>query len=1203
MTKARTTVLARERKGIALVADRTRRRRQGFLDRFRVDDAALRAPDRRTGRVGLYEGVGDEGQAVLIKAWPRSVRQDDRDIEAIWRHEIRQLHRMAGHPDAHSMIAKLHDAGEDKDGFYLVIDPGQRRPLAPILERAPRGHRLRLPRSSPNRDLMWRNLRRIALALEAIHSEGLLHRDLDAWSVLTAGGDEPDFQLTGFEWSMRLMSAASAKKGGAQKAAETASLRADWRMFARLAAQLIDADWARVEQLEIPAFEVADHLFAIEVRLLRHLAGLEYLDRLDGEVVADRIDEIISTIASDIAGKDLKLHLVLDLRSDSNIGRAVVTQLGIDTLSATPGMLAEYIKADLSGSPLLLGVRRQNDTAMRLFLRGHDLLYRLNQYKPPRETDGTWEYAYCDSVEPQAPAPISLVGQIELSSSGLDLMTRAEAPARFARARGRVRSWEEVRAKLEQAAAPVSDEELVHKALTLALIVELLFAVAEAYPVAIAPTPQSEAADTDEEVLYLTPRPDPDREALAEALDLSSPAQRLVTALTGDAGRREGWTLTTGGTLGERSARDSDWKFDRQITKPGRQPVYRFIGTNRPDLSDDLYLVPEDAVGRDAQLRRRLKALGALRSHSELLKVLTRPARELAQSHDAPLPEAALAGLDDSKRTALQRITAILPLFLVQGPPGVGKTRLARQLVSGRYAGDVAIRLLLSAQSNAAVDHLLSEVVPELLQETEAPLIVRCRSGRETEDRSDLSVPNVSRSILTSMASSDLVQSARPRLRDELMKLEKSALREARPKSQSGTRAPPGVRNFEGVVMRAANLVFATTNSADLERLLDERSQFDWTVIEEAGKATGSELIAPQLLSHRRLMIGDHKQLPPFGAEQMIAFLSKPENVVNALRRGAEYIGRSLRDETTEAILDEIEDNEESAPALCARAIEMVTLFQSLIEAEFERSRSKPGTSFALRLNEQHRMHPVIAKMIASAFYNDKASPPLVTHPDAIKRFQTEPCPVRYLDKQRLPDSPITLVDMPARQKGAGRVPGEQHPRWHNPAEREAVARLLSLLQAEPGDKAPTLAILSPYVQQVNRLADLVSADDRLSPARRGFRSPTGDGRFCYTVDSFQGSEADITIVSLVRNNDHSNVKSALGFLSDYRRMNVLLSRAKWRLILVGSFDFLKEVLEGARIAGKSEPIEFLGSLFETFEAGEAGGIVRLPVSRLGAVS
>ena len=374
-------------------------------------------------------------------------------------------------------------------------------------------------------------------------------------------------------------------------------------------------------------------------------------------------------------------------------------------------------------------------------------------------------------------------------------------------------------------------------------------------------------------------------------------------------------------------------------------------------------------------------------------------------------------------------------------------------------------------------------------------------------------------------------------------------------------------------------------------------------MIEEAGKATGSELIAPQLLSHRRLMIGDHKQLPPFGSEQMIALLSKPESVVKALRRGAEYIGRSLRDETTEAILDEIEDDEANAPALCARAIGAVTLFQSLIETEFERNRIRQGTTFAARLNEQHRMHPVIAAMIARAFYDDGSGPPLITHPQAVARFDTEPCPILSHDEQKLPSAPIVLVDMPSRQRGAGKVVGEQSPRWHNTAEREAVACILALLDVGPGEKAPTLAILSPYAQQVKRLAERFDGDDALSPRRRGFRSPTGDDRFCYTVDSFQGSEADVTIVSLVRNNDHSNVRSALGFLADFRRMNVLLSRAKWRLILVGSFDFLEEVLKGARIAGKSEPIEFLGSLFQSFQDSDDGTIVRQPLAELEGAS
>ena len=94
--------------------------------------------------------------------------------------------------------------------------------------------------------------------------------------------------------------------------------------------------------------------------------------------------------------------------------------------------------------------------------------------------------------------------------------------------------------------------------------------------------------------------------------------------------------------------------------------------------------------------------------------------------------------------------------------------------------------------------------------------------------------------------------------------------------------------------MRSANIVCATTNSHELERLIDERSQFDWSIIEEAGKATGGELISPLLLSYRRLMIGDHKQLSPFGSERILRLLENPEAVIAALKSGQEFISRTI---------------------------------------------------------------------------------------------------------------------------------------------------------------------------------------------------------------------------------------------------------------------------------------------------------------------
>lgn len=394
--------------------------------------------------------------------------------------------------------------------------------------------------------------------------------------------------------------------------------------------------------------------------------------------------------------------------------------------------------------------------------------------------------------------------------------------------------------------------------------------------------------------------------------------------------------------------------------------------------------------------------------------------------------------------------------------------------------------------------------------------------------------------------------------------------------------------------MRSANFVFATTNSAELERMIEEKSQFDWSIVEEAGKATGGELISPQLLSHRRLMIGDHRQLPPFGSDQMIALLEKSDDVARALRIGQEFVGRALRDETTDEIIDLIEDVDD-IPTLCARALGLVKLFETMIEDEFARqARGRGGRPIAKKLLQQHRMHPVIARLVSNCFYGGD----LKTHPACAQRFATRPRPFHSIDPKQLPETPIVVVDMPSLQATIGKKFGDRLPRWHNPDEVMATLAVLRQLVAGDGEP-PTLAILSPYMQQVRRLGKAIDALE--GSVLSGFRPPTRENRFVETVDSFQGGEADIVIVSLVRNNDHSNVLGALGFLSEYRRMNVLLSRARWQMIIIGSLEFLKEVVEAAQGTDDAERVEFLKRILVNLESGhEQSEISIIPATQLG---
>ncbi len=90
-----------------------------------------------------------------------------------------------------------------------------------------------------------------------------------------------------------------------------------------------------------------------------------------------------------------------------------------------------------------------------------------------------------------------------------------------------------------------------------------------------------------------------------------------------------------------------------------------------------------------------------------------------------------------------------------------------------------------------------------------------------------------------------------------------------------------------------------------------------------------------------------------------------------------------------------------------------------------------------------------------------------------------------------------------------------------------------------------SFGIISPYRAQVQYLRSLVKSDEYLRPLRRQIT--------INTVDAFQGSERDVIILSLVR----SNAGGEIGFLSDLRRTNVAITRARFKLIILGDADTL----------------------------------------------
>ena len=110
----------------------------------------------------------------------------------------------------------------------------------------------------------------------------------------------------------------------------------------------------------------------------------------------------------------------------------------------------------------------------------------------------------------------------------------------------------------------------------------------------------------------------------------------------------------------------------------------------------------------------------------------------------------------------------------------------------------------------------------------------------------------------------------------------------------------------------------------------------------------------------------------------------------------------------------------------------------------------------------------------------------------------------------------------------------------YNPEEfliiREHLLQLIEACKNE-GDQAE-IAIISPYKEQVMHISDALNEDVDLADHRITVS----------TIDGYQGQEKDVVYLSLVRCNE----KGDIGFLRDYRRMNVAMTRAKRMLVLVG---------------------------------------------------
>jgi superfamily I DNA and/or RNA helicase len=148
--------------------------------------------------------------------------------------------------------------------------------------------------------------------------------------------------------------------------------------------------------------------------------------------------------------------------------------------------------------------------------------------------------------------------------------------------------------------------------------------------------------------------------------------------------------------------------------------------------------------------------------------------------------------------------------------------------------------------------------------------------------------------------------------------------------------------------------------------------------------------------------------------------------------------------------------------------------------------------------------------------------------------------------------------------------------------------------------------VLSPYGAQVSELHRALAPIRRAKNLnfKQSIQNSNRDqdhvGACAHTVDSFQGNEADLVVVSLVRNNT-STVGAGLGFLKgDSARFNVMLSRAQKLLVLVGSWEFFQQQVSLVDLENKTDELWSVRVAIDQIAKYFADGTaVRIPASEI----
>lgn len=448
--------------------------------------------------------------------------------------------------------------------------------------------------------------------------------------------------------------------------------------------------------------------------------------------------------------------------------------------------------------------------------------------------------------------------------------------------------------------------------------------------------------------------------------------------------------------------------------------------------------------------------------------------------------------LNPTQERAVNEVLWAKDVAIVHGPPGTGKTTTLVEAINETLMRESQV--LVCAQSNMAVDWISEKLVDRGIN------VLRIGNPTRVNDKM-LGFTYERR--FESHADYPQLWAIRKAIRELRKNRKKGSENSHQKMDRLKSRAAEIELRINAELFGEARVI-ACTLVGSAHHLL-EGMKFGTLFIDEAAQALEAACWIPMKRASRVILAGDHCQLPP------------TVKSIAALRAG---LGKTL--------MERIAENKP----------EVVTL-----------------------LKIQYRMNDEIMRFSSDWFYGGKVeSAPQIKyrsvldydHPITWIDTSNEENQITIEGEDAPEDSASTSSSVSAANQNSDLNFKEQFVGESFGRINKAEAELTLLTLAEYFTKISKqrvleeridVGIISPYRAQVQYLKKLIKKYEFFKPYRRLIS--------VNTVDGFQGQERDVILISLVRSNDEGQI----GFLKDLRRMNVAMTRARMKLIILGNKD------------------------------------------------